>query len=186
MNTKILLTYITTYITYIIQFCIPPSQLTVFVYEETAVWCFIRLSTKVCFSNYLCAWWSAMFYTFLWLCILDVFLWLNFVWMNICLFFQLLSPIIVIVYARDFKGQLEILTLTSWCQHLHCKILFFFSKIFWTIKHDQYNYSCAHFFGTNIILLQLLISLWSSVHPSSGNHWCCSKNFVWIFGVLIY
>ena len=91
------------------------------------------------FINYSHVWWRAIFNihfsnpaNFILFLYLDVFLWLNFVWMSICHLFQLLCHIIVIVYATHFRGHSEISALASWYQHWHWKILFssyiFFKK----------------------------------------------------------
>ena len=133
-------------------------------YDKTNVWCFTCLSHKICFFfDYSGVWWHAMFNihlsvpaNFLLFIYLDVFLWLSFVWMNICHFFYLLGHSIVIVYATHLKGQLEILTLTSWYQHWHCKILFLPYKIF--LENKTWP-------------IQLLCSLiWQQYHFATINH----------------
>ena len=124
----------------------------------------------VCFSSlsqsYSGVWWCAMssihfsvpaiFVLFVYL---DVFLWLNFISMNI-------------------------LVLRSWYQHWHCKILFSLTKFYEKKKYGQYN-SCALLFGTSITLLQLIIFLWSFFHLSMDIHWYFRKKVILIFGVHI-
>ena len=102
------------------------------------------------FINYSHVWWRAIFNihfsnpaNFILFLYLDVFLWLNFVWMSICHLFQLLCHIIVIVYATHFRGHLEISALASWYQHWHWKILFSSYIFLKKIRYDQHN-SCPH------------------------------------------
>ena len=73
----------------------------------------------------------ANFVLFVYSLTLTVFPW----WISAFYFFYLFNffffpHTIVIVYATYFKGNLDILTLTSWYQHWHWKILFFPYKIF--------------------------------------------------------
>ena len=58
------------------------------------------------------------------------------------------------------------------------KFYFSLRRIFWKRKHVL--------ICTSVTLLQLLIDLWSSFHPSRGNDWCCRKKVVWVFEVLIH
>ena len=103
---------------------------------------------------------------------LDVFLRLNFVWINNCQFFKFMCHTIGSFYAIRKRSHLEILALTSWYPHWHCKILsfsfLFFFFFFWNIRYGQYNFLKRP--------IQLLISLFSSFHQSRGIHWCCRKS----------
>ena len=124
----------------------------------------------VCFSSpsqsYSGVWWCAMssihfsvpaiFVLFVYL---DVFLWLNFISMNILVFWDLGINTDTVKF-------------------------YFLLQNFMKKKYGQYN-SCALLFGTSITLLQLIIFLWSFFHLSMDIHWYFRKKVILIFGVHI-